>query len=273
MCRGPGGQTEGVTVDRKVGTATGLSEEALESNSGSGGRGSKTEAIFSCKLYQKRGCVRPERPIIDHGRGPSGKRGRNPRKAGKATVWLGAAPLPELLKKRECAVVRFPTFSGSKYRTLLPLVTAHPVSGPFSHPGAVETSGPWIPSMQAADPPPHLTDLSMMPGCVPRSPGAGGDPWGPGPQFGWPPYSEGRQTQGFFATLPPLRPRHPGLCWEVGGVPGMRGRALSPGRSLHSFLDQPAGFPRMLISPSSLAQTPSVLPGSFQMPSPPGSPP
>lgn len=65
----------------------------------------KTEGIFSCKLYQKKGCVRPERPIIDHGRGSSGKRGRNPRKAGRATVWLGAAPLPELLKNRDSAVV------------------------------------------------------------------------------------------------------------------------------------------------------------------------
>lgn len=156
---------------------------------------------------------------------------------------------------------------------LSPLVTAHPVSGPFSHPRAVETSGPWTPSMQAADPPPHLTDLPTIPGCLPQRPGAGRDPGGPGTQFGWPPSSEGRQTQGFLATLPPLHPGHPGLCWEVGRVLGTWGRALSHGRSFHSFLDQPAGFLWMLMPPSSLAQTLSVLLGSFQMPSPPGSPP
>lgn len=91
------------------------------------------------------------------------------------------------------------------------------MSAPSSHPGAVETSGSWIPSTQAAHPPPHLTDLPAMPGCLPRSPGAGRHPWGPGTQFGWSPYSEGTRHRAscLFSILDTP------ACWVVEGVPGM----------------------------------------------------
>lgn len=73
----------------------------------------------------------------------------------------------------------------------------------------------------------------------------------------------GHQTQGF---LPLLHPGHPGLLGG-GGCARHVGGALTRGRCLRptSFLDQPLGFPRMLMSPA-LAQTPSDLPGLFQTP-------